>query len=54
MKRFSTFTLDGFHGDNCGTVTVGPKGQADTELVKMIELNKYAVAEAIKVCKPGA
>jgi hypothetical protein len=45
--------VDGFHGDNCGTVPVGPVGHADTDIVAMIETNKLAVKEAIKICKPG-
>mmetsp|Transcript_32200 Transcript_32200/g.44162 ORF Transcript_32200/g.44162 Transcript_32200/m.44162 type:complete len:204 (-) Transcript_32200:79-690(-) len=45
--------IDGFHGDNCGTVTVGELGKANKDLNMLIEANKRAVAAAISICKPG-
>lgn len=43
--------LDGFHGDNCGTVVVG---KPNPELERLIQCTKDAVWESIKLCKPGA
>jgi len=42
--------IDGYHGDNCGTVVVG---KADPQLLHLIESTKEAVQRAIAVCKPG-
>lgn len=43
--------VDGYHGDNCGTIVVG---KADPQLLHMIDSTKEAVQRAIAVCKPGA
>jgi methionyl aminopeptidase len=43
--------LDGYHGDNCGTVMVGKN--ADEKLQRLIEVTKESVQKAIEVCKPG-
>jgi methionyl aminopeptidase len=43
--------LDGYHGDNCGTIVVGKK--VDPQLLHMIDATKEAVQRAIAVCKPG-
>lgn len=42
--------IDGFHGDNCGTVTCGI---ANPKLVALIAATKDAVDRAIAVCGPG-
>lgn len=42
--------LDGYHGDNCGTVVVG---DGDPKLHHLIQCTKDAVDKAIEVCKPG-
>ncbi len=42
--------MDGFHGDNCGTVVVG---SGDPKLNDLIQSTKDAVEKAITVCKPG-
>jgi methionyl aminopeptidase len=42
--------LDGYHGDNCGTVVVG---KGDPKLQHLIQSTKDAVQKAIEVCKPG-
>ncbi len=44
--------LNGFHGDNCGTVVVGDN--PDPKLLKLIQTTKDAVQKAIDICKPGA
>lgn len=43
--------LDGFHGDNCGTIVVGDK--PDPESLRLVQCTKDAVQNAINVCKPG-
>lgn len=42
--------LDGFHGDNCGSVVVG---KSDPESEKLIQVTKECVQKAIEICKPG-
>eukprot|EP01035_Chromulina_nebulosa_P017924 gene17924-23545_t len=43
--------LDGFHGDNCGTVIVG---EGDSNLEHLIKTTQQALDNAIEICKPGA
>jgi methionyl aminopeptidase len=43
--------LDGFHGDNCGTVMVGKN--PDEKLQRLIDVTKESVQKAIEICKPG-
>ncbi len=43
--------IDGYHGDNCGTVVVG---KGDAKLQHLIDTTKLSVAEAIKTCRPGS
>lgn len=43
--------IDGYHGDNCGTTTVG---KADASLQRLIDTTKLSVEEAIKTCRPGS
>lgn len=42
--------LNGYHGDNCGTV---PAGKADNDALKLIQKTKDSVELAIQTCKPG-
>lgn len=42
--------LDGYHGDNCGTVVVGKQ---DPKLTHLIQTTKDCVQKAIDICKPG-
>jgi hypothetical protein len=42
--------LNGYHGDNCGTVVVG---KSDPKLEDLIQATKDSVDKAIAVCKPG-
>lgn len=44
--------LDGYHGDNCGTIIVGNK--SDDIGVKLIKATQEALDAGIAVCKPGA
>ena len=44
--------LDGYHGDNCGTVIVGNK--SDDIGVKLIKATQEALDAGIATCKPGA
>lgn len=43
--------IDGFHGDNCGSVVVG---KGDPQLQKLIDCTRESVMKAIDICKPGA
>ena len=43
--------LNGYHGDNCGTVVVGEK--PDPKLLHLIQTTKDCVQKAIEICKPG-
>ena len=43
--------LNGYHGDNCGTVVVGDK--PDPKLLHLIQCTKDCVQKAIDICKPG-
>lgn len=43
--------IDGYHGDNCGTVIVG--GAKDKRLQHLIDTTKLSVDEAIRICRPG-
>lgn len=43
--------IDGFHGDNCGSIVVG---KGDPDLQKLIQITKDSVMNAIEICKPGA
>ncbi len=43
--------MNGYHGDNCGTVIVGkPK---DEESVRLVSTAKQALMDGIQTCKPG-
>jgi methionyl aminopeptidase len=42
--------INGFHGDNCGTV---PVGKVDAKAEKLIAVTKDSVQKAIEICKPG-
>lgn len=42
--------IDGFHGDNCGSIIVG---KGDPQLQRLIDTTKESVAKAIEICKPG-
>jgi len=43
--------LDGYHGDNCGTVIVG---NGDESAKKLVLIAEEALRRAISVCKPGS
>ncbi len=44
--------LNGYHGDNCGTVIVGkPK---DEESVRLVDTAKRALMAGIETCRPGS
>lgn len=42
--------IDGFHGDNCGTV---PVGKVDDSILRLIDCTKEAVDRAIAAIGPG-
>lgn len=42
--------LDGYHGDNCGTVIVG---EGDDTAYSLMNTTQLALDRAIEVCKPG-
>ena len=49
--------IDGFHGDNCGTVISGggnPNNARDKRSLKLIQATSDALERAIVICKPGA
>lgn len=42
--------LDGFHGDNCGTIIAG---QGDAAATTLLNVTQAALDEAIALCRPG-
>mmetsp|Transcript_13220 Transcript_13220/g.29511 ORF Transcript_13220/g.29511 Transcript_13220/m.29511 type:complete len:194 (-) Transcript_13220:777-1358(-) len=46
--------IDGYHGDNCGTVVVGVGGAEEAKLQHMIDITKLSVERAVETCRPGA
>lgn len=44
--------IDGYHGDNCGSIMVGTL--FDKKYQHLIDITKLSVANAIKTCKPGS
>ena len=45
--------IDGFHGDNCGTILLGDDGK-DVVGTKLIRVTEDALIAGVKACKPGA
>jgi methionyl aminopeptidase len=43
--------LDGYHGDNCGTVIVG---EGDATSKRLLSTTQLALDKAISLCRPGA
>ena len=45
--------LNGFHGDNCGTVIVGGDSAGDEAGRNLVSATRDSLAAAIEICKPG-
>lgn len=49
-----TLLLDGFHGDNAATIPVGPVGEVEPEVMRLLVASLEANRLGIEAVKPGA
>lgn len=45
--------LDGYHGDNCGTIIVGGPRKSDPSAERLVKCAQEALEAGIAVCRPG-